>query len=84
MNNHEHKACYGTMLPDPKLISREREAGGKVFSLHFVQPIGLSRSRPQVREDPAQWDDCLRCAEFDSCYRLCMARIALRGLAEDV
>ena len=67
--------------PRPALISREREAEGKVFSLHFVQPTGLCRSRPQVREDLAEWDSCLRCVEFDSCYRLCMARLALRGLA---
>jgi len=84
MNTGEHKACYGTMLPDPRSVSRERDPVGKVFSLHFVPPPGLCRSRPQVREDPAEWDDCLRCPEFDACYRLCMGRIALHGLAEDV
>ena len=83
MNINEHKACYGTMFPDPRSVSSDQGGRGKVFSLHFVQPLGLSRSRPQVREGPAEWDDCLRCPEFDSCYRLGMARIALHGLAED-
>lgn len=84
MNHNQHNPCYGTMLPDPRLVSRDGGGAGKVFSLHVDTPPGLGPRHPQVRENLAEWDNCLGCPEFDSCYRLSLARVALQGLAEDL
>ena len=72
-----HKACYRTMLP----ARAEGRAGetyrGKALSLTVVAPGGLGPATRRVNVDPSEWDDCLRCHEFDHCYRLCTARLVL-------
>ena len=49
---------------------------GKVFSFELDR-TGLARSGRAISADIAQWDDCLDCKEFDSCYRFCMAKLLL-------
>ncbi len=74
----EHKACYGTMFHDTLHFRPNQEMKGKVFSFKLGS-IGLARSDRAVKTDIAQWDDCLECPEFDHCYRLCMAKLALEA-----
>jgi len=77
MERIEHKACYGTMLP----VHVESRSGmtyrGKAMSLTIITPGGLGPATRRVDVDPDEWDDCLRCPEFDHCYKLCTARLAL-------
>jgi len=75
--SHQHKACYGTMFPDPFHPEDDRKKRGKVFSLHEVGPYGMSAPHRQVVTDLHEWDDCLACPEFEHCYRLCTAKLAL-------
>ncbi|MEE9596298.1 MAG: hypothetical protein V3V96_05925 [Acidiferrobacterales bacterium] len=49
---------------------------GKVFSFE-LDSMGLARSDRLVKADTTEWDDCLECPEFDHCYKLCMAKLAL-------
>jgi hypothetical protein len=73
-----HKACYGTMLPD----SEDKDLrSGKAFSLKAVTPAGIVRQHLHTVIDMAQWDDCLACPEFEHCYRLCLARVQLQAAA---
>ncbi len=74
MNSVEHKHCFGSIFPD-HIQGVERQ--GKVFSLCIDAPPGTMRCHPHIETDIRQWDDCRQCPEFESCYRLCMARIAL-------
>lgn len=78
----EHKACYGTMFPDPFHPTDDRKQRGKVFTLLDVGPHGMSIPRRQVSTDLAEWDDCLACPEFEHCYRLCTAKLALEEAVE--
>jgi hypothetical protein len=73
---HEHKACYGTMFHDTLHFEPNKEMKGKVFSFE-LDSMGLDRSNRLVKVDIAEWDDCLECPEFDHCYKLCMAQLAL-------
>jgi hypothetical protein len=50
---------------------------GKVFSLTAISPAGMFPLRRRVNIDLQQWDDCLKCPEFDHCYRLCLAKFTL-------
>ena len=76
MNNKEHKECFGTIFPEHIGIGEQR---GKVFSLRIDAPPGMMRARTNIETDTTQWDDCRKCSEFESCYRLCMAKIALEN-----
>jgi hypothetical protein len=77
MTGIEHRPCYGRLFPNPPQVTNDPESRGKVFSLVTVSPPGMIRTRPVVQLDMNAWDDCLRCPEFDDCYRLSMARLAL-------
>lgn len=84
MPNEGHRDCYGTMLPDPREVRRGGGTRGKAFSLLLAPPSGLYRKRPEVSEDAEEWEDCLCCEEFDTCYRLCMARAVMRGMTANL
>jgi hypothetical protein len=76
MSGSEHKRCYGTMFPstlelDDKLVR------GKVFAYQLLANGGLYRSARRVTHDLTEWDDCLKCPEFEHCYKLCLAQLML-------
>ncbi len=78
----EHKDCYGTMFPDALHYIADQEMKGKVFSFE-LDTMGLARSGRLVTVDASEWDDCLACPEFDPCYKLCMAKLALQAAIAD-
>lgn len=80
--SQKHKACYGTMFPDPFHQESERKKRGKVFSLQDVLPQGMHVPHRHVATDLREWDDCLACPEFEHCYRLCTAKLALEEAIE--
>jgi hypothetical protein len=49
---------------------------GKVFAFE-LDSVGLARSKRSIYANIAEWDDCIACPEFEHCYRLCMAKLAL-------
>jgi hypothetical protein len=73
----EHKTCYGTMFHDTLHFETNKEMNGKVFSFELGS-MGLGRSDRSVKADISEWDDCLDCSEFDHCYKLCVAKLALQ------
>lgn len=75
---HEHKACYGTMFHDTLHFKINKEMKGKVFGFE-LDSLGIGRSDRLVKADISEWDDCLECPEFDHCYKLCMAKLALQA-----
>jgi hypothetical protein len=74
----EHKTCYGTMFHDTLHFRTNKQMKGKVFGFEF-DSMGLGRSDRLVRADITEWDDCLSCPEFEDCYKLCMAKLALES-----
>jgi len=65
------------MLPD-RVEGRAGETyRGKGMLLTVVASAGLGPATRRVDVDPGEWDDCLRCPEFDHCYKLCTACLAL-------
>jgi hypothetical protein len=49
---------------------------GKVFGYHLVSR-GLGIQDRRVDADAAQWESCLACPEFDSCFVLSLGKLAL-------
>jgi len=72
-----HKACYGAMFPEVLTVPHGQPVRGKAFSLLVQRAGNLFVANRAASVDLAQWDDCCACAEFEHCYRLCLARLLL-------
>jgi hypothetical protein len=73
MNATTHEPCYGGLFPP----SLRGEAKGKVFSLQFVTPAGMAPRATRPVLDLETWDACTHCPEFENCYKLSMAKLAI-------
>ena len=71
-----HKKCYGTMFHEALHFSDNQKMNGKVFGFE-LDVSGLARSGRHINVNLPEWDDCLSCQEFEHCYKLCMAKLAL-------
>ncbi len=81
MSNVTHKECFGKMFPDDLHLKHNTPNSGKVFTvkLHRVgsmMPVIADRS---IETNIEEWDDCQQCPEFDSCYKLCLAKVTLES-----
>lgn len=71
-----HKDCYGQMFPNEADLQSDQDAKGKVFSSH-VKKKGLSIPEKTAHVNIEEWDDCLTCSEFDSCYKMSTGKMAI-------
>ena len=74
----QHKHCYGTMFHDSLHFGVNDNMQGKVFTFE-LDSAGLTRSQRSIQSNIAEWDDCVACPEFEHCYKLCMAKLALES-----
>jgi hypothetical protein len=72
------------MFPESLGPTESGESTGKVFRLVSTSPVGMCRTRPRLEIDQAQWDKCRQCPEFEGCYQLGMARVALQTAADNL
>ena len=79
MNANEHKTCYGNLFPDTLHVTNDRPQKGKVFSFTLHTAGGLYRAARETSVDMAEWDHCAQCPEFENCYKLSMAKLALEN-----
>lgn len=64
------------MFHDSLHFSPNDTMQGKVFTFE-VDSAGLARSERSIQTNIPEWDDCVACPEFEHCYKLCMAKLAL-------
>ena len=79
MNKNLRKECFGQMFPDDLHLRDDRDNRGKVFIVRLERVGGLIRGNRSVAVDIDEWDDCQKCPEFESCYKLCLARVTLES-----
>lgn len=78
----DRKSCYGQMFPDTLHVDTNRVVSGKAFS-YELPSMGLARSDRQVHVIGEAWEDCLSCHDFEHCYKLSMAKLALETAISD-
>ncbi len=79
MNNHSvkhHQECYGAMLPNLSKVRDNMPLWGKVFGCQFESNLFHRRGR-MLGADLEQWDTCVACPDYESCYALSMATFTL-------
>ena len=81
MSNVDHKECFGKMFPDDLHLKHNTPNEGKVFTVQLDTTGGIIAKSidRSVTVDVDQWDDCQQCPEFESCYKLCIARVTLES-----
>jgi len=73
------RQCYGHMFPS--LDSRDKEFHqGKVFGLK-IESKGVGSTGFEVLVDEEQWERCIECSDYRTCYDLSMARFQVARLA---
>lgn len=71
--------CYGGMFPDFTQLERNRELAGKAFTALVVSHgIGVQKRHLEVNRD--EWDRCVACADYRTCYDLSFAKLLMRTL----
>lgn len=80
MSKNEHKECFGAMFPDDLHLKDGQENKGKVFSVWVERVGGMIRGDRRIKADVEEWDDCQQCPEFDSCYKLSLAKTTLESV----
>ena len=77
----QHKECYGTMFPDALHFRENEPQRGKVFMFELDRTVGMGSARTDRRfsADIEEWDDCLKCPEFEHCYKLCIGKLTLEA-----
>jgi len=82
METTKHKECYGAMFPDALHFRENEPVKGKVFTYELDSTGGMyaRRSERNYSANTQEWDDCLKCPEFEHCYKFCMAQMALESV----
>ena len=61
--------CYGKMFPSLIFMAHNEGIAGKVFGYRIERP-GVAVTRRVATANREAWRQCLRCPDFDGCYRL--------------
>lgn len=70
------KRCYGRIFPSVLELKHNIAVRGHVFG-YEVECSGLSTGDRSVVADTENWRGCLRCPEFDECYRFSTAMLLM-------
>ena len=79
MSKVKHKDCFGTIFPESFQLRTDKPIKGKVFTAVRQSAGGLIRVGERIEADIEEWDDCQQCPEFESCYKLCLAKVAFES-----
>ena len=81
MSETQHKDCYGTMFPDALHFRTNEPQVGKVFMYELEGTVGMGagRSSRKFAANTEEWDDCVKCPEFEHCYKLCIGKLTLEA-----
>jgi len=67
------------MFPDDLHLRSDAPNKGKVFTVRMERAGGVIRSDRSIETNVKECDACRQCPEFDSCYKLCLAKATLES-----
>jgi hypothetical protein len=70
--------CYGKLFPSLLQVPDRGSSAGKVFAFQIDHPGIIVRQRA-VSVDRKAWEECVRCPDFDGCYRLSTGTLLLEA-----
>jgi hypothetical protein len=69
--------CYGKMFPSVNSPRTDVPLRGKVFTAKLESAGGMAIATRTTGVDLDAWSECVKCPDFDHCYKLSMAKLAL-------
>ena len=66
----------GSLFPSVRVMAHNKDVAGAVFG-YRVEQHGIVSSPPTLSVNGEAWDNCTRCAEFETCYRLSLGKILM-------
>ena len=69
--------CYGKMFPSVNSPRTDVPLRGKVFAAILQRAGGMAIVSRTTEVDLDAWNKCVQCSEFEHCYKLSMAKLAL-------
>jgi hypothetical protein len=78
MIDSRHSDCYGTLFPEAPGLRGDERLVGKVFGVKLTGPVGMFPQAKRVEFDGEQWEECVRCPEFERCYQLSLAKLNMQ------
>lgn len=72
-----HSECYGGLFPSVNGPRTGVPVRGKAFSVELERAGGFCIATRKTAVDMEAWDKCLACKEFEDCYKLSLAKLAL-------
>lgn len=81
MSPRQHRECYGRIMPDFHRLRFNRRTEGKAFSV-YVEKIGVTTQTRELTFKADEWDECIECPEYRTCFDLSLAKLSLHGALE--
>ena len=81
--SNTHPDCYGRMMPDLSRLEYSVPLKGKAFTALATRQGAMIVSDFEVQVDPAEWERCLACPDYRTCYDLSMAKLVLYRALRD-
>jgi hypothetical protein len=72
-----HSECYGKLFPTVNAPPTDRPIRGKAFAIELDRAGGMAIVTRHASVDLDEWEKCLACDEFQNCYKLSLAKLAL-------
>jgi hypothetical protein len=72
--------CYGGMFPSLNPRDGAASQEGRVFGIR-IETLGIGSTGFDVLVDQAQWERCIGCPDYRTCYDLSSARFKLAQVA---
>jgi hypothetical protein len=68
------RACYGKLFPDVTRLELDQQHAGAVFGCRR-NSFGNGEPAVAITVDEANWERCVDCPHYRSCYDLSMAKL---------
>lgn len=78
IDSNQADSCYGGLFPELAATRYNQHNRGRVFGVR-VEKCGVGIQNKDITVDREAWANCLKCPDFDDCYKLSMAKLAFES-----
>ncbi len=71
-----HPDCYGTIFPDFTRLKFKERLEGRAFTARITSS-GIGTEGRDLEVKAEDWEKCLACPEYRTCYDLSMAKLLM-------
>jgi hypothetical protein len=77
MESTKRSECYGNLFPDLHNLELSETQVGKAFTATLRRSYGMGPYTAELHVNSAQWEQCVACEHYRTCYDLSAAKLML-------